>query len=261
MNWAQKSKWISKWNSYNICLQNTIYFGTYENGLWESTDGGQTFTQNTSIPIVEPTLPSGNFNIQPIYAYNDVVYVAIHAGTKSDGLWESFNNGKTFTKNTSIPNWASPSLEQIYAYKGVLYAETDGGLWESTDNGQHFTENTYSLLFQGGVEQVYGYNNVVYLLSGQVLYESKDNGKTFTRNNFFASPTDPFAELIYAFNNVVYVGALVHGLYQSTDNGTTFSQNKIVPKDADVSSMFTYNNILYITTLIKGIFTIPILTQ
>ena len=66
--------------------KNTIYVGTFDNGLWQSTDNGKTFTKNKNIFV-----KSGE--ISAIYSYNNVLYIG------EDLLYESTDNGKTFFPN------------------------------------------------------------------------------------------------------------------------------------------------------------------
>ena len=255
-----------------IAYDNILYLGT-SNGLWESIDNGVTFTQNTSIPIntritkivtynnviyvgtfYEGLWESNNFGkwfwdaagtsyIPNIYAYNNIIYVG-----KSDGLYESFNNGKTFTKNKSLPN--SIDIISIYAYNDVVYVLTGfQGLYESKDN-QTFTKNT-SIPNTTAIEsnQIYAYNNVVYV-STTYLYESNDNGQTFTKNTSIPNNYDNQEYELYGLNSVVYVSYQNQletnaGLYESSDNGKTFNKNTSVPGYDTVWTFYSYNNILY----------------
>ena len=136
------------------------------------------FGKNTSLPRYTSV----------VYGSDNVIYAL------SYGLWESTDNGKTFTKNTSIPT--NINVDSIYAYNGIVYAGAGNAagvsyLYESTDNGQTFHKNNSIPLSLDSIDidLIYAYNNVIYLGSdvdaGGGLYESTDNGQTFQKNTSF----------------------------------------------------------------------------
>ena len=174
--------------------------------------------------------------VNKILTYNQVTYV----GTQN-GLWESFDNGKSFTQ------MGHSQIQQVYAANNVIYViQTVGGgaynaLYESTNNGKSFTQNT--AIPDGIINDIYCANNVIYLSinnSSDYLYESTDNGKTFTQSK--AIPTDTLITSMYASNNVVYIGTS-KGLYESYDNGKTFTQMG----DSQIQEVYAYNNVVYLS--------------
>ena len=199
------------------------------------------FAQNNS-------LPKGD-SINSEYIYKNVFYV----GTKS-GLYESTDNGKTFTKNTSCDY----NITTIYAYNDVVYVGTkSNSLWESNDYGVTFTQ-VYSSLYDKSITTIYAYNHVVYVGTTTFwIYESTDNGKTW---KYLASmPSgDPPVNCIYVYNDVIYVGVSGNlfdesDLWESTDNGATFySVTGTGMSDLSVNCIYVYNDVIYVGTS-KGV--------
>ena len=228
----------------NIYGYNNVIYAIYGDDsfpfyghLYESTDNGKTFAENTSIPT--------NSDVTLIYAYNNVVYVLADGG-----LWESTDNGKTFHQNTSIPTDAE--VLSIYAYNKVVYCGTDeSGLYESTDNGKTFVKNALApLKLSIGV----GYNNVIYAAYNGSIWESRDNGKTFVENSSIEIINRyHFIDDIYAYNNKIYVGTgsysghgFGNGLYESSDNGVSFQLNSSISSTSGTSEIRAYNNVVYL---------------
>lgn len=151
-------------------------------------------------------------NINSVYGYKNFVY----AGS-AQGLFESTDNGKTFSLNKAMP-FSGGGIESINAYKNVLYVGNENGLYESTDNGKKFVRNK---LIISSIKSIYGADNTIYVASWQGLFASKDDGKSFAQ---LAAKT--FKQPIlttYVYHHVVYVGeAEEAGLYTSTNQGQTF---------------------------------------
>ena len=232
-------KTIESVYSYN----NIIYVGTFQNGLWQSTDNGKTFIQNKNIFV-----KSGE--ISAIYSYNNVLYVG-----GDSVLYESTDNGKTFFPNLSLLIFPYIGLiTSIYAYNNVLYFGTDyTGLFESTDNGLIFTKNktvhdsddNTDLGFD--VHNIFhGSQNTIYVSSYYGLYQSSDNGKTFTQNNWFKNNVSS-TSYIYYYKNTLWVASNdgeYGGLYESTDNGKTFTRNNLI----NIYYIYCYKDFVYIGT-------------
>lgn len=74
-----------------------------------------------------------NFDVRVIVQLNKVIYLG-----GVEGLYESTDNGKTFTQNKSIPATNVYTVQEI---NKVIYVGAVGGLWVSRDNGQTFSRN------------------------------------------------------------------------------------------------------------------------
>ena len=188
----------------------TIYMVTFENGLWQSTDG-ITFTRNTS---------DHDDNINTMFqAHSGTIYTGGY-----DGLYQS-TDGKTFTQNTSVPDDRITTMLQ--AHSGTIYVWGDDGLYQSTD-GKTFTQNT-SFPDDTIITVLQAHSGTIYAGGDEGLYQSTD-GKTFTQNT--SLPDSAIAPMLQAQNGTIYLGTedtgSVDGFYQSTD-GTTFTKNNSFP--------------------------------
>ena len=205
------------------------------------------FHQNTSF--------GGGGGDEKVYNYNNVIYV----GTNGNGLWESFDNGKTFVQNKTVP--LNINVENFYVYNKVIYLTPvveyapqphyKGVLYESFDNGKTFSKNI-SIPSDPELEWSWlsAYNNVVYALLENNLYESFDNGKTFKKNNNL--PDDNFFNNIWFYNNVVYLAG--GSFYESFDNGKTFTKSQSFHDLVYIRHMRFMNNVIYVMTQNMGLY-------
>ena len=149
-----------------------VYLGTEfaggdgtNTGLYESVDNGKTFRINQALS----GSASLGYEINEIYSYNNIIYVDwYNEGSHHDyGLYESTDNGKTFTKGV-IPQ----SIGYICGYGNSLYgASASAGLYESFDNGKTWTINK-SIPASIDIGDIYNYNGVVYV-DDDGIYEGK----------------------------------------------------------------------------------------
>ncbi len=142
----------------------TIYFGTGEgffnfdgvqgNGIWRSTDGGNTFSVLSSTVTTNFTTCAGtgdcNFeyvNKLAITSNGTILAACRSYYTNRGGLMRSSNFGSTFSKviPSTSPYYAS-DLEiaangDIYAAIGLTGSVTsDYGIWKSTNDGASFSQ-------------------------------------------------------------------------------------------------------------------------
>ena len=218
----------------------TIY--ALGSGLWESTNNGQTFTLNKSIPP--------NALITKVTSIKGVIYVGTdyNGFTRvSDGLYQSFDGGKTFVRNISFPT--DTKIYQIFAFNNTIYIGTSSnlytsGLYESFDNGQIFTENATFTTKEADISKIVAIDGVVYVLSTRVddqfsVYQSFDNGKTFIENTTI--PSVDGSTDVKKIDNTIYLASAYNGLYESFDNGKTFVHNQSFPVKDDTG----YPNFIY----------------
>ena len=148
--------------------------------LYESTDNGKTFTEDSSFK---------GYYVKFLHIYNDVLYAQVQktAGGLT-GLYERLINSNTFKHVDDIPNAFQPDV-QMYGFNKIVFYMNDNSLWESTDNGKTWNINkSFPGEIPGEWDSIYWYNGILYdiTLSGK-LYESTDNGQTFTQNTSFSN--------------------------------------------------------------------------
>jgi hypothetical protein len=117
-------------------LPTTLYFGSRNNGLWTSSDRGQTWSQVTSFPVTGPTSGAGVVFVNFLASSGSsgtatpVIYVGVSdTGTSTTGyasLYRSIDAGKTWAAVPGQPTGLYPS-------HGVL--GPDGAMYLSYGNG------------------------------------------------------------------------------------------------------------------------------
>ncbi len=142
-------------------VDNTIYIGADQIGLWTSVDNGKTFVQNSSI--------GDNEYISSIIKINDKIYIIIGNAT-GDGIWYSTDDGKTFT-STNYTTSDDIEPQQIIEIDNVIYIATDHGIFVSTDDGKTFIHNK-DVDNNEIVLQIMGINNIIYIVGESKLYEN-----------------------------------------------------------------------------------------
>ena len=130
-------------------LPTTLYFGSRNNGLWTSTDRGQTWTQSSIFPVTATTSGAGIVFVDFIAtsgtsgSATPVIYIGVSdTGTSSTGyasLYRSTDAGKTWTAVPGQPTGLYPS-HGVIGPDGALYLSygntigpngvTSGAAWQ-----------------------------------------------------------------------------------------------------------------------------------
>lgn len=199
---------------------NTVYAGTYANGLYQSTDGGGTWTLVSGFP-------SGT----SAYVYSMVSNGNdIWAGSFG-GIRHSSDGGVTWSvTNNGMPSgeWAST----IEYKNGVLLAGThNGGIFRSTDNGNNWTAvNTGIQQWPNNYPQVYStFKDIEFVGSSTALagnfegmYRSTDEGATWSYQSQGILAMDVVET--EATGSTVYAATHFSGMFVSEDNGATWQR-------------------------------------
>jgi len=137
----------------------------------------------------------------------------IFAGTYSNGVYISTNNGTNWTNtSTELTN------KQVYSLAingNNLYAGTSTGVYLSTNNGTNWTQT--SLNNQSVTALTTTGSNIFAGTQNNGVYLSTNNGSSWTQTSL---NNQTIFTLTLAYNgSVIYAGAY-SGLYISTNNGT-----------------------------------------
>ena len=119
---------------------NKIYAGSPSGGMWQSSDGGATWTTNTD------TLPTlGVSSI--IVDYSNTNRILIGTGDRDAGdapglgVFVSTNGGTDWTQsNTGMGNRVVGRMLQHPTNAQIILAATSGGIYRSTDGGSNWTQ-------------------------------------------------------------------------------------------------------------------------
>jgi photosystem II stability/assembly factor-like uncharacterized protein len=173
-------------------VDHSVYVATFANlgiatnGIWKSTDFGETFTRIDRAPHA----PTGEFldlsgrGITVDLHRHRTVYFA----DRSQGIWRSRNAGATWRRVDATPVFSvtvDPTDSNI-VYAGTRY----DGVLKSTDGGSSFTKKNNRLSGNGtsrtgSVQIDPKHPNVLYVgTEGNGVFKSTDGAETWFRINF-----------------------------------------------------------------------------
>jgi PKD repeat protein len=218
---------------------NKIYAGSPSGGMWQSTDGGATWTTYTD------TLPTlGVSSI--IVDYSNASRILIGTGDRDAGdapglgVFLSTNGGLTWTQsNTGMGNRVVGEMIQHPTNALFILAATSGGVYRSSDGGANWTQSQSGdfkdIVFKPGDP------NTVYAAAGSDFYKSTNGGTSFTkitsgltagqRGTIAVSAANPNYVYFLQSNN----SSGFKGVYRSTNSGTDFTTRSTTPNILDWS--------------------------
>ena len=229
-----------------------VYLGAAEGGIWETTNGGVSWTPLTD---TQPSLATGSIALAP--SNPDIIYVGTGEEDFSTdsyygaGILKSTNGGDTWT---SIPGpFASGrmyvgSLAVHPTNSNIVLAGTNTGLFRSTDGGNTWTQVLSGAACTGAIFNPAN-GNTAYAALGSIwgntnngVYLSSNSGQTWTldggsgsqalptlhvgRIALAISPSSP-STLFASIGNSSNSNLL--GLYQTTNGGSTWTQLTTTP--------------------------------
>jgi len=157
-------------------VDHTIYVSTvsYGDGLWKSTDFGETFTRIDHAPGAPPDeyLGLGGRGIAVDPRNHTTVY---HAG--DTGVWRSQDAGATWvnveaTKKTQVTVDPTDS--------SIVYATGPSGVFKSTDGGDSFVRKFEELISRTAGVQIHPRrHNTLYVGTGDGVFKSTDGGENW----------------------------------------------------------------------------------
>ena len=216
-----------------------IWIGTPAGGLWQSTDGGQSWSTNTDLL---PNLGVTDIDIDP--SNPSILYIATGdrdgSDTYSYGVLKSTDGGVSWNAtglSYNVSQQIRISNLMIHPTQtNILIATTSAGIQRSTNGGATWT-NTQNGVFNALVQKP-GDPNILYATSATRIYKSVDNGINWTqlqsaglptsgirRIELAVTPDDPnYVYALYGANNNGYLGT-----YRSTDNGANWTARSTAP--------------------------------
>ena len=202
--------------------------GSSFNGVYKSTDAGETFNKTTETDnIFESTQAWYDLALTVSDSDANKIYVGVL------NIWSSTDGGDNFTKlnNWSSPNTASYTHADIHILRfinGKFFAGTDGGIYVSTDHGTNFTDLTENL----AISQFYKIS-VAQQNSGNIVGGLQDNGGyAFSNNNWNNyHGADGMDAAVSGVDADTYYGFIQYGgsLYITNNGGLSTSSSVGAP--------------------------------
>ncbi|MDP1622076.1 MAG: PKD domain-containing protein [Bacteroidales bacterium] len=218
---------------------NRIYVGAPAGGMWQSTDGGNSWATHTD------TLPTlGVSAILVDYSNPDKILIGTGDRDAGDapglGIFKSMNGGLSWAPSTTgMGNKTVGRLIQHPANALIMLAATNGGVYRSTDGG-----TTWTSAQSGNFKDIHfkpDNPDIVYAAAGADFYRSINNGTSFVKiSNGLTSGQRGVIAVTAANPDYVYFmqsnsSSGFKGLYRSTDAGLTFTTRSTAPNIMDWS--------------------------
>lgn len=220
---------------------NHFWVGAPSGGLWETTDGGATWTCKTDNELI---LGVSDIALSPNYASDHTIYIATGDRDAGDdpslGVLKSTDNGATwFRTDLKFKAGSSSQAVRVIVDPGnanTVYVATSLGVYKTTDGGVNFTLKQAGNFIDmemipgssggaGGADLIATTNNA----SAQA-WRSTDAGETWAvaltaaaanedRMDIAVTPAD--ANYVYLITG--WDGGAIGSIYRSTNGGASFT--------------------------------------
>ena len=245
---------ISQWERTNgpegmsisslASVGNVLYAGTRADGIYASTDEGNTWyasnsgieTKNiTVITSINNTLLAGTLdygiyhstdggqtwlppsNYNTVYATSMTVKDQYVFAETLEGVLRSSDNGITWQV---VPHYFTPGYAMCSTQDKLIAADNSSQSYFSTDNGASWY--TIETLDGALLWSFYVKGDTVYAGGVNKIYRSVDDGDTFIG---IEVPFNYNYVSIYSITSIgqtLFMGTSFYGVYKSTDNGSTW---------------------------------------
>jgi photosystem II stability/assembly factor-like uncharacterized protein len=219
-----------------------IFAGTWGNGIYLSSDNGNSWAQiNPAFHYIRALSVMGNTIVASI----------------DEGIYRSTDNGVSWSDEL----WNGEILSFLVCDSGLFAAGSENPLNEnpksriliSTDSGATWQETAGSSYFWiFAPHSLCSIDTTLFIVSSGGAYLSKDNGDNWTYINI---PTRPFVNTLATSNSNIFAGT-DSGLFISTDNGTSWdTADTSIPRTnvtllaaKDLNILAAMGNILYLSS-------------
>jgi photosystem II stability/assembly factor-like uncharacterized protein len=199
---------------YSLASSGTnVFAGTYNNGVFLTTDNGTTWTEKgsglTNKSVWSLTVSGSN----------------VFAGTDGGGVFLSTNNGSEWTGVSS----GLPDNTTIYSLDVLgtnIFAGTGEGLFLTTNNGASWTEADSGISSPSVRALAVSPNGTggsnLFAASFVNVYLSTNNGTSWD-NVSSGLPTNSLIQSLIVIGSNIFAGSSA-GVYLSTDNGESWNE-------------------------------------
>lgn len=275
--WVNVSAGLGNKQVYSFSSNSTnLFAGTFNYGLYTSTDNGLNWTQ-AGIGLNNRVVFSQTMFSNYLYAGTDIgvwrtsnngaywsliglnnntIYslasnqTRVFAGLHVSGLFYSSGGTSWFISSLNVINIKSIAANGNFILAG---AGDNAGVHLSTNNGNNWTptslnnKSVYSLALNG---------NFAFAGTGSGVYYSSDSGYTWTRSSLNNVPVFSLA----VTGNIIYAGTEANGVFLTTDNGLNWSQmNDGLPANITIYALYIYNNHVYAGASSNGVYKTPVI--
>lgn len=191
MGGDEEKRWAGNRLAVNPFNSNGLLFGSRQNGLWRSIDGGMTWTQVTALPAT----PDPEIGILAI-AFDPNISSRVYISAYGDGIYESTDAGITWSRIQGSP---SKAMKLSVAQDSTLYATSAAYPGVS----RYFNGVWYDITPRGQANQVFNglsinprNPNEVLVTLGETheakIYYSQNKGATWVEKRAILNKTVPW---------------------------------------------------------------------
>lgn len=213
--------------------QNILFIGAASGGLWQSNDGGQSWTTHSDDL---PTLGVSDILIN--YNNPDTMYIGTGDRDGGDayglGVMKSKDGGKNWDfANEGMGNATVSMMVMHNSDPNIIHAATSRGIYKTVNGGELWSLKSAAAFYKD-IKYKPGDMNVIYAAKTGDFYRSTDGGESWAESGRESLPSEGrfVIGVSPACDSVVYVAVAngpFTGLYESRDSGTTFSQKSDSP--------------------------------
>ncbi|MFH1051625.1 MAG: T9SS type A sorting domain-containing protein [bacterium] len=228
-----------------VILDNAIFAGTSENGIYRSTNNGDSWEEkNNGI---------SDYNIYGIVVKDSNIFACAYGG----GVYLSTNKGESWEeKNNGLPSLLTSTIA-IYD-SNIFVGDYGGGVFLSTDNGNNWIEKkTTTITIWNTVRSILNFDSNIFIggyraNEFQLLHYSSDFGETWvTRNNGLLYSCSEVWNLVKSGQ---YIFACTDaGLYKTSNYGEDWLKNSNT-SNLIVKSMTIVDSNIFLGTTNDGIY-------
>ncbi len=192
-------------------LGNNFFAGTYDAGVYVSSNNGANWTQTSLIAT----------QINALASNGSIIFAGAEDIGGTGGVYVSSNNGTNWTKTAagyrvfSIACKDGFTIAGTYASSGIILSSNNGANWVTTS----LTTGGVLAIKTMGTRIFAGVSNTGSSTSNGV-YISTNNGANWTLSSLSNRVVTSFT----VSGSNIFAGTQEGGVYLSTDNGTTWSQ-------------------------------------
>ena len=232
-SWNQTT--LSSYIESLTTLGNNIFAGTALGGVYISTNNGTTWSQ-TSL---------GNLDVLGLTTLETNIFAGIALG----GAYLSTNNGTTWT-------YCGLNGQSVYTFaklnNNLFAGRKIDGVYLSTNNGTSWTQTS---LNNRTVHSLATLGNNIFAGSDSGVYLSTNNGTSWTRTSL----NNQYIFSLSIIGTTIFAGATYGGFYFSTNNGTNWIQkNEGFTPTTNVNALQITNSYIFAGTFGKSVWRRPL---
>jgi LPXTG-motif cell wall-anchored protein len=240
--------------SPNYSVDQMMFAGNTYDGIYRTTDGGQTWP-NSNSGLTVPYIWS--MALSPVYSSDKTIFAATEGG-----LWQTGDGGQNWSLRQLLPNtfgsrFTAVAASPNYSVDRTAFSGSEQTIYKSTDGGQTWNQVYGKGSYAIAISPNYASDHTVIVSPGI----STDGGQTWTSlNDGLSSPwgelssVDVFRAIAfspsYMADRTVFAGVFWGGVSKSTDGGFTWAQSGLAGKS--ITSVAVSNNYVSDRTLFAG---------